>query len=280
MMTRNPLVARGKKLVRRVCPIPALRWLEARYHEKFGETELWLVRHLCRRDRDSLDVGANEGCYLHFMQDHSRLIYAFEPIPWLAERLRQKFPRGVVVENIALSSETGSATLHIPVVDGETVTGLSTLATRLPAEIDEFREIRVPMARLDDVYAGTAGFVKIDVEGHEEAVLHGARETIARARPRLLVEIEERHAPGAVRRITGFLAELGYRGYFVHERRLQPIGRFAPATMQRVEDIAGFGARTPRRQFARYVNNFLFFPCEEPEQLFRSLAAALERLPP
>jgi FkbM family methyltransferase len=278
-MTRNTLIARGKMFVRKVCPRPALVWLEARYHEKFGETELWLVRHLCRRDRDSLDIGANEGSYLYFMQGHSRLVYAFEPIPWLAQRLKQKFPEQVVVEKVALSDAAGQATLRIPVVAGEAVTGLSTLAAKPQTEMAQFREIDVPVARLDDVYAGAAGFIKIDVEGHEEAVLHGARRTIEHSQPRLLVEIEERHAPGAVRRVTAFLSELGYRGYFVCERRLESIGKFTPATMQRVEDIAGFGPRTPRRRFARYVNNFLFFPAREPKQLFRDLTAALERLP-
>jgi FkbM family methyltransferase len=278
-MARNLLIAQGKALARKICPRPALLWLEARYHEKFGETELWLVRHLCRHGRDSLDIGANEGSYLYFMQDHSRMVYAFEPIPWLARRLREKFPEQVVVKNVALSDGAGQATLRIPVVAGEAVTGLSTLATKPRTEMAQFREIDVPVARLDDVYAGAAGFIKIDVEGHEEAVLHGARRTIERSRPRLLVEIEERHAPGAVRRITAFLSGLGYRGYFVHDRCLEPIGKFTPATMQRIEDIAGFGPRTPRRRFARYVNNFLFFSAGEPEQLFRDLTAALERLP-
>ena len=56
--------------------------------------------------------------------------------------------------------------------------------------------LKVHMDRLDNVYSGTAGFIKIDVEGHEQAVLDGAVETIDRCRPRLLVEVDERLSPG------------------------------------------------------------------------------------
>ena len=49
------------------------------------------------------------------------------------------------------------------------------------------------MRRLDDLALGDVGFVKIDVEGHELAVLRGAAETLQRNRPPLLVEAEERH---------------------------------------------------------------------------------------
>ena len=37
------------------------------------------------------------------------------------------------------------------------------------------------------------GFIKIDVEGHEHAVLEGATKTIKRNMPNLLVEMEEKH---------------------------------------------------------------------------------------
>ena len=55
------------------------------------------------------------------------------------------------------------------------------------------------MDRLDNVYRGRAGFIKIDVEGHEQAVLDGAVETIRRCKPRMLVEIDDRLSPADLR---------------------------------------------------------------------------------
>ena len=52
------------------------------------------------------------------------------------------------------------------------------------------------------------GFLKIDVEGFERTVLNGARDHIARARPTILVEMEEGH--------TGerFVASLAFMDQF------------------------------------------------------------------
>jgi FkbM family methyltransferase len=55
----------------------------------------------------------------------------------------------------------------------------------------------VPMNTLDSFNFANVGFVKIDVEGHEEAVLHGGLKTIRSEMPNLMIEIEERHAPGS-----------------------------------------------------------------------------------
>jgi FkbM family methyltransferase len=267
----------AKACLRTVLPWPMVAWCEGLYFARFGEIELCMVKHLCRPDQDSIDVGANVGTYLHAMKRHSECVYAFEPVPWLAQLLPKKFGRKVVVETVALSHETSTALLHIPVVDGTPVTGLSTLSNDLAAKTALCRDIAVETRPLDEVYSGTGGFIKIDVEGHEHSVLQGAERTIERCRPRVLVEAEERHAPGSVRRIQAFFRRFGYRGYFVLHRRLAPIECFDPARMQRSEDIADYTLGVPRAQFERYINNFLFLPREEPSTMLAQLEAALTK---
>src|SRR4029453_14086291 len=83
---------------------------------------------LCRRDLDALDVGANDGSYVHFLRRHARHVFAFETMPVLAAGLGRKFRRGGTIEPIALSDAPGTVSLHMPVVDGVTVMGCSTVA--------------------------------------------------------------------------------------------------------------------------------------------------------
>ena len=264
---------RVKSLLRSICPRSVLMWREALHFLKYGEVELGLVEHLCRPDSASIDVGANEGGYVHWMRRYSQHVYAFEPVPWLADMLASKFPRGVTVENMALSSVHGRATLEIPLTAGGMITGLSTLNAAGLASYPERLRIEVTVAPLDDICSGEIGFIKIDVEGHEQAVLDGARKTMARCHPRLLVEIEARGVDDVART----LARLDYRGYFVREQRLEPIDRFDGKSMQRPEDIAGFSPGVPRKSFTRYINNFLFFPGNEPESTFRRIETSLRR---
>lgn len=270
-------VRRAKAAARDFCPKPLLLWREARYFEKYGERELRLVRHLCQRERDAVDVGAHEGSYVHFMKRYARRVYAFEPVPSLAEALAWKFAPRVVVRNIALSRESGTAILRIPLIGGAPLTGLASLNDGAGGTT-AVTEIAVQTRPLDEVFAGDAGFIKVDVEGHEESVLDGAARTIARCRPRLLIEIEEGRMPGAPSRIHAFLRRFNYRGYFVCGRTLAAFETFDPATMQRPADIAGFRAGVPRQSFDRYCNNFLFLADEEAEPLSARIAAALRRI--
>lgn len=274
---QNGIVRRAKAAAREFCPKRLLLWREARYFEKYGERELRLVRHLCQRERDAVDVGAHEGSYVHFMKRYARRVYAFEPVPSLAEALAWKFAPRVVVRNIALSRESGTAILRVPLIDGAALTGLASLNNGAGATAP-VTEIAVQTRPLDEVFAGDAGFIKVDVEGHEEAVIDGAARTIARCRPRLLIEIEDDRMPGAPARIHAFLRRFNYRGYFVCGRTLAAFETFDPTTMQRPADIAGFRAGVPRQSFDRYCNNFLFIADEEAEPLSMRIAAALQRI--
>jgi FkbM family methyltransferase len=275
-MMHRGMIRQLKSGLRSICPRAVLLWREARYFEKNGEFELGFVKDLCRPAQDAIDVGANEGCYIHFMRRHARQVYAFEPVPWLADGLRRKFRTGVTVKNVALSNARGTARLRIPVIDGQLMTGLSSLDTPAGPGI-AFRDVEVQTAPLDDVYRGNLGFLKIDVEGHEEAVLAGARRTIARCRPRLQVEVIEEMAPGGLCRVAGVLADYGYHGFFVHDHALKPISDFDPVTMQRSELVAGYGPGIACKVFGKYVANFLFFPSDEPAQTFRNIRNTIAR---
>jgi FkbM family methyltransferase len=265
--------------LRSLCPQPLLNWREARFYGRYGEVELHLLEFLCHRDRDAIDVGANDGSYVHFMRRHARRVIAFEPMPSLAGALAHKFRHGVQIEALALSDREGTVALHSPVVDGVTVTGCSTVSPTASATYGGHRAIEVPMTTLDSFYEGDVGFIKIDVEGHQQAVLDGAVQTIRRCRPRMLVEFEERLSPGGLDLGKAYFNALDYKGYFVHAGRLEPIARFLPEKMQDPANLPDLTASLEQRQrFGRYIYNFIFLPREEPEETLPRMRARLAQL--
>ncbi|MCO8273797.1 FkbM family methyltransferase [Actinoplanes sp. TRM 88003] len=70
-------------------------------------------------------------------------------------------------------------------------------------------------------------FVKIDVEGAELHVLHGAADTIDRFRPTLFIEIEARHTARYDYSPAGVVDWLATRGYamLAWQRGWQPVER-------------------------------------------------------
>lgn len=139
-------------------------------------------------DGSYVDVGANRG---QVLSDAVRIAprgrhLAFEPIPALAAELGRTFP-GVECRALALGASAGEADFcHFRNLDGWS--GL-----RRNPEISDVRgepeRIRVRVSTLDAELEGlSAQLVKIDVEGAEQQVLEGARETLSRARPTLIFE--------------------------------------------------------------------------------------------
>jgi hypothetical protein len=167
----------------------------------------------------------------------------------------------------------------MPVVDGVVVTGCSTVSDAASATYPGYRGIEVRVDRLDNVYRGDAGIVKIDVEGHEQAVLDGAIETVRRCQPRVLVELLDHLSPGCLKRARAYFDRLGYRGYFVHDGEIKPVDRFSIEQMQNPANYPDLTAPLQARQrFGRYVYNFIFLPDGEPESTIRQMSERLRKL--
>ena len=225
-----------------------------------GRPDLRLAASLCDPSRVSLDIGADVGEFTIAMLASSQSVIAFEPRPAHARDLAAMFEAvgaAARVEAVALSDTPGVTTMRVV----ESDPGRSTIddANALSGtDGSALQTIEVPVLRLDDLRLDNVGLVKIDVEGHELAVLRGAADTLARNRPVILVEAEERHHPNAVASITHFLGGLGYAGYFYVGETRRPVEEFDPALHQ---DPAHVGSREDGWA-ARgvYVNNFIFFP--------------------
>ena len=255
-----------RQAVRALLPQSVLNWREARYYERYGEIEMRFVDLLCRRGEDAIDVGANYGGYIHFMRRYANHVVAFEPVPEFVRLLRAKFADDVTIEPVALSDQAGEFDLCIPVIDGERAGGCATLSPFAATCYARNDLVRVRSTRLDDVYVGTVGFIKIDVEGHEQEVLNGAVATLRHCQPRVLVEIEEYLSPGGIARTSAFFAQLGYRGYYIHAAQLHDIATFSVDRLQTRTALPNMTTPLHRRApLHDYVYNFIFLPPGDPE---------------
>jgi FkbM family methyltransferase len=140
-----------------------------------------------------VDVGANTGTYaLLAALLPSIRVMAFEPNPQTFEWLRDSLRRNAVLDRVdafqlAASDRNGDAMLSVPRWK-ESV--LATLSKPRYFEADGVVQVQTttldsflkdhPLSRID--------VLKIDTEGAEKFVLQGARETIGRFRPIMIVE--------------------------------------------------------------------------------------------
>lgn len=236
---------------------------------KRGEPEIHLIRQLVEPGTIAIDIGCSIGIYAAEMARYAAEVIAFEANPAVSQFARAVAPRNVQVINVALSSATGRATLKIPRnPKGDTIDELATIETGNPLHADNATMAEVEMKRLDDFSIANCSFIKIDVEGHEEAVLAGASMLIALQRPMLMIELDESLNKGALARLTDRYTALDYRTLFLSHGKLRLISEFDAALHQNASNLK------PRHKLPRgaeYINNFVFVPEEKSEGLLARL---------
>jgi len=203
-----------------------------------------------------IDAGAHKGSFLYSLARAARpgRAIAFEPQPRLADDLERVCAaaalRNVTVERRALSDREGECELLVP-CDG--FTQGASLERGIAVE-RKCEAVLVRTTTLDSVLQGETARVaalKLDVEGHEPAVLRGAERVLAAHRPLLVLECEERHlGAGGLARLLDWLALRGYGGEFVERGRLRPLAEFSLERHQRVGHGEFWNA-------SGYCNNFV-----------------------
>src|SRR5499426_4138810 len=154
-----------------------------------GEPELAVLAELVPRGGIAVDVGANVGFFAYALADIADRVVAFEPNPDYAFFARWMLRGRAEVREIALSDASGRGTLYVPLSDQGMLLHLAGSLKRSHVQFCNIKTYDVEIRALDE--AGLAGvrFVKADVEGGEREVLEGARATIARDRPVILLEL-------------------------------------------------------------------------------------------
>lgn len=177
-----------------------------------------------------IDAGANigyvTGLFARRVGPTGR-VFAFEPHPHLCEELRRNVSQWqtepqcgrVDVRQRALSDGGEQAVLEIP-VGFDWNRGISRLVAD-STQVDG-QYFRVVCERLDTTLADvdSVGVAKVDVEGHEETLLHGASETLQLGKVRDWVFEHQGSYPSAV---TAIFEESGYRVLAVRRTFWRPV---------------------------------------------------------
>ena len=159
-----------------------------------GYWEYWITDFMWRNVKPGqvcVDVGANHGYYTLLLADlvgARGKVHAFEPNPRLAELLGLNvavngFWHVAEARAAALGDRDGeTARFVVPLRDPKNA-HLVRPEQRLPADLDAagLALHEVPVVSLDEAVPGRVDFLKIDVEGAEEAVWRGMQRLIARS---------------------------------------------------------------------------------------------------
>lgn len=213
-----------------------------------GEPEMRLMSFLVDRNRNAVDAGANKGTYSFVLGQLARTVYAYEPNPKMFAVLQRTAGRNVVVSPLALSDRAGVVEFRVPRYGKGSYSNQGGTLSAIKVS-DDYAAIPVNAEPLDALGLTDIGFIKIDVEGFEAEVLAGAQEIIARDRPTLMIEIEEKHTQVPIETALADVLALGYDGFFYDRaaHALRALGSFHPEDHHR-NPVKG------------YVFNFIFLP--------------------
>lgn len=148
-----------------------------------------------------VDVGANRGDFaaaVRQLESRSRVL-CIEPVPANASALRRRFEGdpSITVSEVAASDQDGAAILHVT-----DTTELSSLLrpgkglSDYGAAARVIEEVDVTTTTLDALVTSDVLVLKVDVQGHEAAVLRGAERTLGRTNVVLIEATFRSHYEG------------------------------------------------------------------------------------
>ncbi|MFL6282256.1 MAG: FkbM family methyltransferase [Pyrinomonadaceae bacterium] len=139
------------------------------------------------------DVGANVGDYSLTVRRHvpAAEVYAFEPSAHVYEELARNVSAAGRVRpfNLGLSDEEKTVELYSYTVEGAEASLISSIDRRLPTQVlnvevsaSEAVKVQTLDRFCEEQGVGRIDFLKLDVEGHELAVLRGAGRMLSEGR--------------------------------------------------------------------------------------------------
>ncbi|MDB4138819.1 FkbM family methyltransferase [Methylophilaceae bacterium] len=129
--------------------------------------------------RTAIDIGGHCGFWSYYLGGNFKKVYAFEPVSIFSECFKKNVPfKNVELIPVALGNENKFISMDIDLKN----TGM----THVSNQLDE--KNKVELKKIDDYEFTDVDFIKIDVEGFENQVVLGAKNTLIKNKPIIIIE--------------------------------------------------------------------------------------------
>lgn len=166
----------------------------------------YIIENFLNSKQMCIDIGASYGWFSIPFSKYFRTVIAFEPHKGVYECFLKNIEnancKNIESYNFACSNKNGKMFF-----EANRSTGRSQI-------VDYNTQIRVKTKTIDSYHFQNVDLIKIDVEGHEDKVLQGAKETIISCKPAIMVEIHCTRSQESFlhrQKIFNFLNELEYK---------------------------------------------------------------------
>jgi FkbM family methyltransferase len=159
---------------------------------EYCEQEFTIMEHIVRPTDFIIDVGANIGVHTIWLSKHAfqGRVSSFEP---------NEFSRELLLKNLYLNNSTNVTVYNNVVGNGMSSVFISSYSPHIPGNYGECSVLdkrpgnyhSAQMLTIDQLDPVKVDFMKIDVEGYEMEVIKGARSTIEKFRPSMLIEVND-----------------------------------------------------------------------------------------
>lgn len=214
------------------------------FHGLYQNDVLLWIKHHAKSGDTVFDVGAFHGLMSIVASKAvgpSGKVIAFEPNPvareWLNKHLRLNKCTNVTVEPVGLMDFEGSASFYVQEGD---VTWNSSFVREFVDSKHQLTPLTVECTSIDAYVRNTGlipDLIKIDTEGTELSVLQGAKETIAKHKPILVLEMNPASARKAGTTLSTLVDELEALSYVLKVMKPTKWGRYSLKDQELFKEI-------------------------------------------
>lgn len=138
--------------------------------------------------RVCIDIGANVGIFSRHFAEHFERVIAIEPVQENVACLKLNVPDNVQIMTVAVGDVSRKAQIQRTPKNVGGAFICDDAKVIAPHELEAARVEEVTMITIDSLGLDGVGLMKLDIQGSELIALLGAKETMLRCKPVVLIE--------------------------------------------------------------------------------------------